>query len=326
MDDSRLDAYDVHDAFNLILGRPPESATTITDHLSAYDSRAALWAGILATEEFRANGARRPDIDAILMTALQRSMRFDASLIQHDVSPSTLALLLERIRTQWIHLGETAPHWSVLVQNQFRSQDLDEAARVDFAQSGVEMTDLIDLFERRTGVPVKRGVCLELGCGVGRITRHLADRFEGVIAVDISPGNLQVCEDYLRAEGVTNVDLKLMSNPLDFGALPEFDFFFSIIVLQHNPPPVQKFILEAILRRVAPGGAALFQIPTAMADYHFNVAEYLDASHTAMEMHSLPTAVVLDTIREAGLVVRDVAPDPFIGIMGSNSFYAVRPT
>jgi hypothetical protein len=44
-----------------------------------------------------------------------------------------------------------------------------------------------------------------------------------------------------------------------------------------------------------------------------------------MEMHGLPTAVVLDTIREAGLVVRDVSADPYIGIMGSNTFYAVRP-
>lgn len=322
---SGLNAYDVHEAFNLILGRPPESEVTIVDHLNAYDSREALWAGMLATEEFRDNGLRRPDIDALLMMAVRRSMRSNGSLIDHEVSRETLALLLERIRAQWTRLGETDPHWSVLVQREFRTNELTEVARRDFAQSGVEMADLIALFEERTGAPISRRVCLELGCGVGRITRHLADKFDRVVAVDISPGNLTVCENYLRAEGVTNVELRLISNPTDFGMLPDIDLFFSVIVLQHNPPPVQKFILQAVLQKVRPGGAALFQIPTTMADYRFDVAEYLDTPHPTMEMHGLPTAIVLDTIRSAGLVVRDIAADPFIGIMGSNTFFAVRP-
>ncbi len=320
-----LSADDVRDAFGLILGRRPESKATIVAHLKAYHSRQALLSGLLSTEEFRLNSTRRADIDALVMIAVERSMHVDGSCIDDDVSPEVLRLLLERIRAQWTLLGETDPYWSVLAQKEFRANRLDEAARREFAQSGVEMTDLIALFEKRTGVPINRGVCLELGCGVGRITRHLAGKFERVIAVDISPGNLAVCEEYLRAEGVTNVEPRLISNPTDFGDLPDIDVFFSVIVLQHNPPPVQKFILQAILRRIRPGGAALFQIPTAMADYRFDVAEYLDTPHPTMEMHGLPTAIVLDTIREAGLVVRDVVADPYIGIMGSNTFYAVRP-
>jgi SAM-dependent methyltransferase len=328
---ARLSADDVRDAYSLILGRLPESDAIIEAHRKTFETREALWTAILSSEEFRAiaggalTSAAQSDFRAEMMLAVHESLYTDGSRIDHDVSSETLSILLERIRTQWTHLGETEPHWSVLVQDEFRSELMDDAAREAFNQSGTAMTDLIDLFERRTGAPVTRGVCLELGCGVGRITRHLARRFDQVIAVDISPGNLKICEDYLAAEGVKNVDLRLVSNPLDFSAFPEIDFFFSVIVLQHNSPPVQKFILESILRRIRPGGAALFQIPTAMVDYRFDVAEYLDTPHPTMEMHGLPTAVVLKTLRETGMVVCDVAADPYIGIMGSSIFHAVRP-
>lgn len=327
----RLSAEDVRDAYRLILGRPPESDGIVIAQQQGFSTREALWSAMLSSEEFRTLVAgshaanAQGDLSAELMAAVRASLYVDGTRIDHDVSAEELSVLLERIRAQWTHLGETEPHWSVLVQEEFRAQRMDDAAKEAFNLSGAAMTELIGLFERRTATVVNRGVCLELGCGVGRITRHLADEFQKVIAVDISPGNLAVCDEYLRTEQVTNVDLKLVSNPRDFGSFPEIDFFFSVIVLQHNSPPVQKFILQAILQRIRPGGAALFQIPTAMADYRFDVAEYLDTPHPTMEMHGLPTAIVLDTIRDAGLVVRDVAADPFIGIMGSNTFFAVRP-
>ena len=320
-----LRADDVRHAYNLILGRNPESEDVVGAQLQAFRTREALWSAMLASDEFRSAAAIRTDAADQLMIEVGKSFHTDASVIDHDVPAETLSLLLDRIRSQWIHLGETEPHWSVLVQEEFRAGKMDVAATEKFNRSGAAMTDLVGLFERRTATVVRRGVCLELGCGVGRVTRYLAEQFAHVIAVDISPGNLRVCEEYLRNEGVTNVQTELVSSPEDFRAFPEFDFFFSVIVLQHNSPPVQKFILDALLRRVRSGGAALFQIPTAVADYRFDVNAYLETAQPTMEMHGLPTAVVLDTIRRAGLEVRDIAPDPFIGTLGSNTFYAVKP-
>src|SRR5437868_3435384 len=37
-------------------------------------------------------------------------------------------------------------------------------------------------------IPRRRGTALEIGCGVGRVARHLAEAFDHVAAIDLSQG------------------------------------------------------------------------------------------------------------------------------------------
>ena len=84
--------------------------------------------------------------------------------------------------------------------------------------------------------------------------------FEKVIGLDVSPGHLRIAEELLRSSNANNVNLRLLSNLQDIQSFLEpYDFFYSIIVLQHNPPPVIKRILELALARLERGGAFLFQ-------------------------------------------------------------------
>ena len=49
--------------------------------------------------------------------------------------------------------------------------------------------ELQGLFER-LGADPRGGTCVEVGCGSGRMTAALAERFERVLALDVSPAML----------------------------------------------------------------------------------------------------------------------------------------
>ena len=244
--------------------------------------------------------------------------------VESEVEPAVLAALFARTQAQWRKLGETDPHWSVLTHDSYRAGRIDAAARAEFYETGRGNADLVELMEQRTGLSLGRGVCLELGCGVGRITRHLAAKFERVIAVDISPGNLALAGEYLAEEGVTNVDLVLMEDIAEIESLPAFDVLFSLIALQHNSPPVQDHILDRLLAKIRPGGGALFQAVTNLPGYGFVAADYLAGGDEVMEIHALPQVRVSGLLRRHGLDLHEVAMDAWLDAYGSNTFFATR--
>jgi SAM-dependent methyltransferase len=90
--------------------------------------------------------------------------------------------------------------------------------------------------------------------------------------------------------------------------LPSFDALFSRLVLQHNPPPVAHAILDRLLRALAPGGLAMFQVPTYGEGYRYRVAEDLARADRArgMEMHVLPLDAILQLAHQRRCNVLEV--------------------
>lgn len=131
----------------------------------------------------------------------------------------------------------------------------DESGRLNYAQ---QIQPLLDLLLDERPPSVCRAV--EIGCGLGRITRPLAERFAEVHAVDISPEMIARARERLR--DCANVTLHLGSGE-DLAGLPEayFDFAFSYIVFQHIPA---RAIIESYVRDAArvlrAGGAFHFQV------------------------------------------------------------------
>lgn len=320
--ETSLTREQVLEGYRSLLGREPESEAVIGQQLSHFASERDFWRALVSSDEFR---LRTRSADQVVMDAVDAAYWAPAMDVEHEVPAATMDVLVERIRRQWTVLGETNPHYSVLTSDEFRTENLNPGAVARFYQSGLGSAQLIEHFERRTGTEASRGVCLELGCGVGRVTRYLADRFDKVIAADISPGNLALCNAHMLDHGITNVETVQIRDISDIEALPGFDFLYSLIVLQHNSPPIQNAILNTLLSKIRPSGGALFQIPTGMPHYRFSAAEYLDSDGPEMEMHCLPMHVVLQQIRDNGLNIMDIAPDAFIGVLGSNTFYALKP-
>jgi SAM-dependent methyltransferase len=296
-----------------LLGRAPENQAVVAEKTGLASHQAVLEA-FLATDEYR---RRFPQHFWDNYYAGQPPVAVMASAWQ-------LRAMFDRIQREWAALGDQDPYWSVLTADQYRGQELDAAARAAFFESGAQTASAIDAFSQRAEVQVRQGVCLEFGCGVGRVTRDLARRFDRVVAVDISPANLELCGEVLKQEGVANVDCRLLTSPSDVEDLPRFDFLFSTIVFQHNPPPVQAYLLDVLLAKINGGGAFLFQAPTATPGYAFDTDDYLASKSPGMEMHCLPMATVFRLLAKHGLTPLEVVMDGWTGLYGSHTFFGAK--
>jgi SAM-dependent methyltransferase len=155
----------------------------------------------------------------------------------------------------WDYYGKHDPYFGVLSSEEFRTAALDEAARQKFFASGAEQVDrLIALVEQAFG-PVAGGVALDYGCGVGRLSRRLAERFREVIAVDISQHMIEEAKRNLR--GVSNVSFELADSPSNTGV----DFLISKIVFQHIAPRDGLHVLDRLTRRLVQGGFGVLDLP-----------------------------------------------------------------
>ena len=112
----------------------------------------------------------------------------------------------------------------------------------------------------RLGADPRGGVCVEVGCGPGRMTAALAERFDRVVAVDVSPAMI----DQARAAVVAdNVEFRLVpGDRLDGVADGEADAVVCYLVLQHLPSraAVESYLRE-FARVLAPAGEAYVQVP-----------------------------------------------------------------
>ena len=166
--------------------------------------------------------------------------------------------------------------------------------------------------------------CLEVGCGVGRVTSFLAKAFPKVIAADISSSHLELARKYLEEQNVTNVDLQHFSNTYALESLPKVDSILSVITLQHNPPPIIAWMLGKLLLALNPGGVAYIQIPTYRNGYLFEVERYLQSeAPKTLEMHFLPQYEIFRIVAESDCICLEIREDGMVGDedkMISNTF------
>jgi SAM-dependent methyltransferase len=116
-------------------------------------------------------------------------------------------------------------------------------------------------FEARLGVAVSpEDVVLDVGCGLGRITRALAVRSREVLALDISADMLAQAEE-LNAH-LDNVKWLLGDGiSLQPVGTSSVDVLVSFVVFQHIPDPaITLGYIREMGRVLRPGGWAAFQV------------------------------------------------------------------
>jgi 2-polyprenyl-3-methyl-5-hydroxy-6-metoxy-1,4-benzoquinol methylase len=235
--------------------------------------------------------------------------------------------IFDRIKLQWTVVGAREPYASVLSDRKFSMENI-ESNLAEFNESGRVGLAKLRSLSVKNDVLFPQGVLFEMGCGVGRSTQHFARAFEQVHGWDVSEGNLQECKKNLSSHDALNVDLKLISQLEDYNEIPEHDVFFSEIVIQHNPPPLQYYLLRKTLSKLKPGGVFMFQTLTHHLTYDFDVPRYLEWKHGLdFEMHVLPMRWVNRAIRENGLSLLDVVKDQLGGAgVDSYTFFGIRDT
>jgi ubiquinone/menaquinone biosynthesis C-methylase UbiE len=118
-------------------------------------------------------------------------------------------------------------------------------------------TELEALFGR-LGADPRGGTCVEVGCGPGRMTRHLTARFDRVIALDVSPAMLAQA----RANAPEAEFRLVPGEGLDGVDDATADVLVCYLVLQHLPTRAAVLgYLADFARVLAPHGEAFVQLP-----------------------------------------------------------------
>ena len=306
--------------YQLFLGREPESRGAV-QHALSYGTVSAFRAALLSSDEFQRQVPAAPQIGDASPAPL--SLTLPPIEVEWDVAAASADALLAHVRQTWTRLGTERPHWSVLSSDQFTPERIAAHEAAFFASGATDVEELVATIKRNGIATERMQRVFEYGCGVGRVTPHLAKVFPRVTACDVSASHLQLAQRVVAQAGVPNVDFDLVDSA-ELGMFGPFDVWFSRIVLQHNPPPIIAQILRRALSLLAPGGAAVFQVPTYAVGYRFRIAEYVRSmpAEGEIEMHVLPQPAVYQIAREAGCWPLEVREDTSAGVKGwiSNTF------
>jgi SAM-dependent methyltransferase len=292
-------------SYRLFLDREPESSLVVEETSQRLATTQDIRREFVSSQEFK---QKNPGFHSVSLSGNEPQMPIEEI--------SDLQRLFSHIQNVWEYLGETEPYWSVSTAEQFKSSRIRDTQDV-FYDAGLGLVEIFFKTLERNGIDYSSfKTCLEYGCGLGRLTCWLAKRFERVIGYDISRPHLQLAKKYLADVGRQNVSLHHISKPQEISNFPKVDVAYSLIVLQHNPPPIIRLIIQEMIRALNSGGIAFFQLPTYRLGYRFFLQEYLagEATRCEMEMHVLPQSEIFDIVRrERGKLV-EVLEDACTGL------------
>ena len=117
-------------------------------------------------------------------------------------------------------------------------------------------------------LPNSDAVVLEIGCGIGRVTQHLAELYREVHGVDISSEMINRGQD--RLAHLENVHFH-QGNGYDLEPFADesFDLVLSAFAFQHMPKTVAYNYFLETRRVLRPGGLFCFQVPNLLRGAHF---------------------------------------------------------
>jgi SAM-dependent methyltransferase len=147
--------------------------------------------------------------------------------------------------------------WAVLT----RPEGWDEH---EFFTTGVEEITEVMSYAETLGFPRRHRLALDFGCGLGRLSRALADHFDRVVGVDVAESMIDGAE---RLNGhLSGCDFQHNLAPdLRRIASGSCDLVYSNITLQHMAPSLAKGYIREFMRVVSGEGLVLFQVPNAVS-------------------------------------------------------------
>ena len=150
--------------------------------------------------------------------------------------------------------------------------------------SGQRDLDLLLATARRAG-PLGTGLVVDLGCGLGRLTRPLANDFDRVVGIDISPEMVRLARQY--SEG-PNVSYALVGPdsclPFADGSV---DFAIAWTVFRHMAKPAFARYLDELQRVLKPGACLAFDAQIRESGMVFEPPHYrpwVERDYTRQEL------------------------------------------
>jgi trans-aconitate methyltransferase len=245
---------------------------------------------------------------------------------------------LQRFGRDWNELARRNPFGAILTggNDELAEWNVDEFFETGKADAARFMADL-----ERIAPTARRCRLLDFGCGVGRVTRALADHFQSVVGMDVAPTMIRRARLLNRSYAHCTFVVNRRAHLRRFRS-GTFDVIYSRLVLQHVPPALVRVYIPEFLRLLVPGGVLMFQmpdeitrepeesflnapvvggrlkqqLPRALVRAYRRVKYWsiVDESLKRMAMFGMPHDCVLTLAREAGARVLAVAPDQSHGL------------
>ena len=100
---------------------------------------------------------------------------------------------------------------------------------------------------------------IELGCGAGHYALYYHDKCKEYVGVDITPENIDILNDKVKASGIRNVAGRIGdATKLDFLADDSFDVALCLGPMYHLPPDERELVFDECRRICKSGGIAAF--------------------------------------------------------------------
>ncbi len=223
---------------------------------------------------------------------------------------------LKELQRNWEGLAQSDPLWAICTDPGKRNR---QWTREDFFATGRKEIETVLGYAARIGIRVDTTLpALDFGCGVGRLTRAMAEYFPECCGVDISPTMISMAQelnrDLPRCHFQLNEDTRLERLRDN-----QFGFIYTSLVLQHIAAPCSHQYIRELIRVLKPGGALIFQVPerlraSSLTKFRTRLAlrsrlKFLFSKQKpcGMEMHCIKEAVIRKLITQSGARVVDVA-------------------
>lgn len=238
-----------------------------------------------------------------------------------EINSEQMRQIFDKTKRTWEKLGKEEPYFSVITQDEMKTENITDQIISQFFLSGNANTmEIVNSLKRNGLEHTEKLNILELGCGCGRITQSLVQNFRYVNAVDISEGNLKIAKEYVDS---SNVEFFLIKEVEDYLNLPRVDVIYSLMVLQHNSPPVIEYILDTMMSKLNVGGIFMFQVPTYYNGYSFVYDKYI-MLQDEMEMHCFPQAKIFEIAYKHQCIPLEIYPYLCTGRMDNSMMFIFR--
>lgn len=169
---------------------------------------------------------------------------------------------LPELQRNWDTFGRHDPFWAILTDparrgNRWTPEEFFATGRAEIA---AHLDDAA-----RLGVPSQWRRALDFGCGAGRLTQALADRFDSVLGIDVAPSMIALANTHNRFGGRCRYEVNDQPD-LSRWADGTFDLVYTSRVLQHIAPRYSTAYVREFVRLLAPGGYLSFDLPSASGD------------------------------------------------------------
>jgi len=155
----------------------------------------------------------------------------------------------------------------------------------DFEESGKREAEVVSKLVDRDAI------VLDLGCGVGRIAKHLAPFVRELHGVDVSENMVRYAKENCRELG--NVYIKV-NNGKDLNLYSDgtFDFVYSFLVFQHLEKEDALTYITEVYRVLKNGGRTLLQFPDRSSSVYWicHIYNLIDRKPSKMRLYTRPEA------------------------------------